>query len=224
MTCDCQDAGHVDPFDELRHYRVVPSCRNDARRGHTKCRPCQAGNHAGRHPRTKRPVYVMFDIEARGQRPTDAIVSIGAVTFTHGKILDAEFYVEISQEDSFANGFTTDPDTDTWWAKQSPEARKALQGSTPVREALQLYADWLKAHPNEGVWAHPTRFDCVRLQHAYQHLNMPLPWSLKLEFDQRTALLLHPQAKVGAGVEHNALDDARNQAHRVAQALLCSTN
>lgn len=164
--------------------------------------------------------HLMIDIETLDNKPTSAVVSIGAVRFDPkaGTISDFGFYKNVDAASSQAAGLTMSADTVMWWMQQSEEARKALVGGKPLDVAL-AYLDQ-EAGEIDCVWAHSPSFDLVILENAYRAVGKKAPWTHRQHRCTRTLYDLAGIDLIGftAGTYHNALDDARNQAVAVIAA------
>ena len=165
---------------------------------------------------TKTPRHVMIDLETMGRTPEQPIVSIGAVIFDprYGVITDETFYWELHWK---SQGRNADPDTVTWWASQSAEARAVLDGIDDLQDALEALSEWL---PKDcRVWGNGSIFDIATLEHAYRQYKIEIPWKFWNVYDCRTVLALYEakrggldRSKSNHGTAHNALDDAIFQA------------
>lgn len=160
---------------------------------------------------------IMVDIETLGLDRDSVILSIGAVEFGPAKI-GGSFEASISRESCEAAGLTVDQDTLDWWQDQSDAAQTVLTGGDDLVDVLECFADW--AAGLDEIWANSPSFDCEALEYAGEQVNVEMPWEFYEERDFRTlkALPMTPE-KDTDGVEHDALDDARHQAHVAATAL-----
>lgn len=71
---------------------------------------------------------VMVDIETLDNKPTSAIVSIGAVMFgPNGYDEYNTFYMVVDAQSCIDAGLTLSADTISWWMKQSDQARAVFQ-------------------------------------------------------------------------------------------------
>lgn len=156
---------------------------------------------------------IMLDLETMGIKPGSAIISIGACT------LDGRdtFYSPIFLESCLPYGLTKDPSTESWWSKQSEEARKVLSDPDRIEigPALMGFADWIRRVSSPGkvkVWGNGSDFDNVLLTCAYDALGFDAPWRFYNNRCFRTAKALGPKVDLPReGVHHNALDDALHQ-------------
>lgn len=161
--------------------------------------------------------HCMIDIETVGSRPNAPILSIGAVKFDPdaGK-MGAEFYVDVDPVSAFAHGVPCGR-TFKWWMEQSDEARKAaVCGVTALPDALKQLTAFYPKWKDVKVWGNGPSFDMSILEYGYTRaLNKDAPWAFWNVRDCRTVSNmagLWPPKIGGAGVHHNALDDAKHQA------------
>ncbi len=168
---------------------------------------------------------VMLDLETMGNRPTSAIVAIGACVFDveTGEI-GGRFYNTVDLESSMAAGLTVDGGTIIWWLKQGDRAREAITGAEarPLEQVLADFRSWLLENmPNGGgIWGNGSDFDNATLANAYRATGWPAPWPFWQNRCYRTLKNLAPHIKlVREGTYHNALDDAVSQAKHLMQIL-----
>jgi inhibitor of KinA sporulation pathway (predicted exonuclease) len=159
----------------------------------------------------------MIDIETLGTEPGCAILSIGAVHFTaagRGETL----YRNIDRASCEDAGLEIDEETVKWWSEQDEAAQAVLSGGGGLRDALIDLAAF--GDPAEEWWANSPKFDMAILKAAYERVDIEPPWEFYELRDVRTVKNL-PGAEIPEtqGVEHDALDDARNQAELVAANL-----
>jgi hypothetical protein len=160
---------------------------------------------------------VMLDIETLGTEPGCVVLSIGAVEFGPGG-RGEELYVNIDRESCEDAGLYVDEETLAWWQDQQEDAKTVLSGGGSLEQGL---VD-LKRFGNNADewWANSPKFDMAILEVAFDAVDMEPPWEFYELRDVRTVKNLpgtdHPEEK---GVEHDALDDARNQARLVASNL-----
>ena len=167
----------------------------------------------------------MVDIETLDNVETSVILSIGAVRFDEDKIED-KFYVVLSPEEQIREyNRTVNGETIRWWMQQSKEARDAAflaSDRQSLQTALSWLAQWYGNDDRRPIWAKPATFDISILNHAYRQLGETRPpWHYRSTRCMSTLMRLLPQVKPDAvaTVEHNALDDALEQALHV-QLLL----
>lgn len=174
--------------------------------------------------------HIMEDLETRGTAPGCAIVSIGMAAFTLGSsrsaLLDDGFYVIVNYAEQEKLGLhihDRGPDnTESWWQKQSPEAREAYELSkagkgVPLVEALEMRNAYIRKHmPSVCVWGNGADFDNAIMAAIYHRAEMR---SAQGSFQGRCYRTVKNMAKdvkmVRSGTHHNALDDARSQAQHL---------
>lgn len=166
--------------------------------------------------------HCMLDFETLGQRPTTAVISLGAVIFNSEKILaqkDWTFDVKHQLE----NGRTIDYSTLQWWMKQSDSARAVFQRTVTTK--LSVFAEEFKQFlggPKVKIWGNGADFDVSIIADIFQRsLRIDLPWIFWDVRCFRTFNAIHDCKKlvVRKGTHHNALDDAIYQAECVIAAL-----
>jgi len=167
---------------------------------------------------TKELKHVMIDLETLDRIPSSKLVSIGAVIFDprYGRISKDTFYVELDHKAQ--KGRTSDKETVDWWKKQSPEAKKALKGTTKLEDALENLAFWVPSDCR--VWGNGSTFDISMLEDAYRQYNIEIPWHFWNIRDCRTIKDMYESSRGSwekgySGTKHNALDDAKHQAEYV---------
>lgn len=169
--------------------------------------------------------HIMVDLETYDNKPTAAIISIGAVVFDpKGDRMPMDkkydFYVVVDLQSSLALGLTQSEGTAKWWAGQSEDARKVFTDpSIPVMAALQQFKEWMHSFggpKSHQVWGNGADFDNAILGTAYGLAGINLPWMF---WNNKCFRTLKSLAKERGFVEpsregtyHNALDDARHQA------------
>lgn len=131
---------------------------------------------------------VMVDLETLDNKPTSAIVSIGAVHFgPNGYDEGNNFYRIEYQQSCIDAGLTLSGDTIKWWMRQSDRARG-------------VYA-------HEGDHLAQVLIDNAILSNAYSVMKLDQPWLLWNDRCYRTIASLHPRQRFQQGVHHNAFDD-----------------
>lgn len=170
--------------------------------------------------------HCMVDLETLDTVPGGVILSIGAVMFnTDGLIPTSEFYTVINTDSCVKAGLTTNSQTVEWWNKQLPEARKVLidanffTSSDQLMFGLGKFSVYLDRFNPVGIWGNGSDFDNAFLSVAYCKAGLPAPWDHRNNRCFRTLKSLVGDTVVkpdSTGVFHNALDDARYQAHYAA--------
>lgn len=161
--------------------------------------------------------HLMVDLETLSTTADAAVLSIGAVKFslTTEAISDEIFYSSISIESNLEAGRKISEDTLLWWLKQSAAAQAVFhEDKMSLKQALTELSDWL-GEDDWIVWSKGANFDIPILEHAYKQFGIQVPWQFWNTRCVRTYQAL-PGAKsvkvAPAGVAHNALSDAYNQA------------
>ena len=174
---------------------------------------------------------VSIDLETRGQNPaTCAIANIGVVIITPNRNQNPKWFEAqwgIARESALEYGEEC-PDTMAWWADQSEEAQRQLQGTITIKHALTALSDVIESCVDDLksmiVVARAPSFDCAILSRHYAAVfGTNAPWKYYQERDHRTyeeayrsvcaaAGINYPSYKQAYPVAHDALSDARNQA------------
>lgn len=164
--------------------------------------------------------HIMIDNETLGVTADAVILSIGAVKFDleTGDVDDAGFYASISIDSNLAYGRRIDESTLIWWFKQEAAAQQVFhEPKETLENALVMLSDWVGTGDYQ-VWSNGADFDIPMLAHAYRQCGIELPWKFYGSRCYRTYKNL-PGAKAVklplAGVKHNAMADAFNQAQHV---------
>lgn len=178
--------------------------------------------------------HMMLDLETMSTEPNAAIVAIGAVMFdargtTPEKQIGPSFYAAISLASNERFGRHISASTVTWWLKQEPQARlEVANANLDLREALMMLQSWCGTQCDQGVlkvWGNGSDFDNVILNSAYKEQRLLAPWKYSHNRCYRTMRACLPKVDVPfAGVYHNALDDAINQARYLIQAVQAAGN
>lgn len=160
--------------------------------------------------------HVMVDLETLASSNNAVIVSIGAVAFNPdtGEINPETFYITVDGESCQQVGMQISAKTVMWWLEQSTEARAALKGGVPLRDALTAFRQWSMrtAGPELSLWGNGATFDNIILRNAYSALGQYVPWKYNKDFCYRTMKNMFPGVlSAREGTHHNALDDAMTQ-------------
>lgn len=169
---------------------------------------------------------IMLDLETLGTTPGCVIRSIGAVAFDpNGGPLGETLYLIIDRASCEAAGLTVDPDTEAWWAEQSPEARAEFDGQgvalAEALDAFELFYTTLApiADKADRLWSNGPSFDEAILAAAYRALGRKPPWRYNAARDCRTIYdLAGLKLQHTGGTFHKAIDDAVEQAKLVQEA------
>lgn len=164
-------------------------------------------------------LHLMVDLETLDNVPSSKILSIGAVVFDENGSFLKTFYKEVSLDSQHDRSISDS--TFRWWLRQSAEAKAPLAVDTPrciLHTALTSLS--MLVGPDKGkikVWGNGASFDNAILEDAYRRLNLSTPWEFWNNRCFRTVKSLHrsvpePERK---GTHHNALDDAKHQAHHL---------
>lgn len=169
----------------------------------------------------------MIDLETLDINLSAVILSIGAVRFLlpkKGEEIEGEFilyrdnpfYEVVDINDQLYQGRTVSGDTIRWWMVQDPEVQTAAfaLNTHPLKDTLHQLFMFVNQEPDTMVWGNGANFDISILEHAYQKTRLPAPWGYNNVRCYRTLKTTWSDVPEEAfqGMEHNALDDAINQA------------
>ena len=166
--------------------------------------------------------HCMLDLETFGTAPGCALRSLGAVIFSFNGSVLGEYYANIDRQSCLDAGLIINPETEAWWAKQSAEARAALdENPRPLLEVANEFHKFFRQFGASCVWSQGANFDEPIWQAVCRQLGLIAPWKYWAVRDTRTAYDLFdfdPRIMLRTGNHHNALDDARHQAWCVIEA------
>lgn len=161
----------------------------------------------------------MVDIETLGLDHDAVIVSVGAVAFGAGE-LGETFYRSIDIESCQEAGLTIDASTLNWWFEQDETAQEQLAGGDDLGDVLAEFRGWFVREGFDEIWANSPSFDCTKLKFAGEQIGVDMPWQFYDERDYRTLSSLQVAPNIEQdGTEHDALEDAKHQAHVAAATL-----
>lgn len=179
--------------------------------------------------------HIMVDLETLGTVPGCVAFSIGAVQFfPERQELGDEFYGVIDVESCLARYLREEPDTLAFWDRQSEEARQALEharsgDASNIVEVLDEFNSFLKRCGNATsirLYGNGADFDNPILRVMYDAAGVKPFMSGPAAYGgrcYRTLKNLHElfgdnfaaPKLVRQGTYHNALDDAKSQAHHL---------
>jgi exodeoxyribonuclease VIII len=168
---------------------------------------------------------IMLDLETMGQGPDAAIIAIGAAGFDPDtNSIGERFYTPCDLASSVAQGGVIDASTVLWWLRQGDAARgEFAKAGLPIRAALVAFTTWIARHfesKNVRVWGNGAAFDNVILSGAFRRAGMETPWRFYNDRCYRTMKAQAPGITlVRSGTEHNAVDDAFDQAAHLLEIL-----
>lgn len=168
---------------------------------------------------------VMLDTETLGRRAGCVVLSIGAAQFDpRGSGYGMTFSKNIDVQSSRGYGLVEEPETVSWWASQSPEAKALLflPAPEPLHNVLYSFSHWFEAVGGEKIWSQGAAFDFPILTELYRRIGIEPPWKFWNVRDTRTAYDLcgfDKESIKRTGTYHNALDDAVHQITCVQSAM-----
>lgn len=166
---------------------------------------------------------LMIDFETLGQDPDCIVISIGAVWFDpETEKLGDTFYMAFEMDSQLAKGRSFTPETLKWWMGQSGAAKKVFhEKSKPTEEVLKTFIQWVYAHNSISKvkpWGNGSSFDISIFESLFKDYGLKCPWMFYNVFDLRTFkrfVANNEKVDKSEGVDHNAQDDAINQAKYV---------
>lgn len=156
---------------------------------------------------------LMLDFETLDVAECPVILSMGVVVFNENGIIDC-LVEKIDQHSCLDLGCTVSVDTLLWWEEQSDAAKKAaFGGTTNIGYAMGMLVDFYKKHECQEIWSAGALADIRWTNNILIKLKMEKPWKFYQEMCFRTFRVHMPSIDfIKTGTEHNALDDAINQA------------
>lgn len=157
--------------------------------------------------------HIMIDIETLDTIPSAIILSIGAVAFKPEH--ERDFYLEIFADSQYIR--TSSLSTLTWWKSQKNFPKNPSVGLTRALTSLSSWIRDVSRTRTPIIWCKGTDFDVTILADAYRQYKLPIPWKYSKVRDCRT--IFKTFAVPITGASHNALADAKDQAHDLLVAL-----
>ncbi len=168
----------------------------------------------------------MIDLETLGTKENCVVISIGVVAFNEEGFQGRDFYAVFNVEEQIVKGRKIDYSTLKWWMSQSEEARKVFtEGSHNVETILNCLTEYINSFMEDGksafIWGNGSIFDISIMQNLYDQYNIEIPWKFWNVMDLRTFVRFVGDGErvQNNGIQHNARDDARNQAEYVIRKL-----
>ena len=192
---------------------------------------------------------IMMDLETLATSSDALIISIGAVEFDEAGLGWEFYTVVNQYPQVGKWGRRRDTKTEKWWSEQGDTAKAVLTESLPesrapdLESALMQFSEYVAVvnggapgltatartgdnpvYKNVEMWGNGADFDCVILGSAYEATGLTRPWSYSNNRCYRTLKNLGIKLDPGTGTafqgtKHNALDDAKYQAHYAAAWL-----
>lgn len=175
-------------------------------------------------------IHVMVDLETLDVSKEATILTIGAKVFIlNGNKLTGykDFYVRVDSS-LVKDYFSINLDTVNWWMQQSETARKEafLEPKIPLQQVLKNFNGWIQSIKPHYFWAHGKEFDFPILEHAYNVVDLPIPWKYWQLMDTRTLFTIANldynsfslSTKEEGDVKHNSLKDCERQIKAVVRS------
>lgn len=174
-------------------------------------------------------IDLMIDLETLDTKPSAIVLSIGACFFDLKKgEIGATFHTYLTIKDQDKKGRTFSEETLRWWMGQSDAAKRIFsEKRKPTADGVADFINWCEANKNGkeiNPWGNGATFDIAIIESLFndfapfENHEVDGPWKAKTTMDLRTFRRFvannAPVPKV-VGVEHNAKDDAINEANYV---------
>jgi hypothetical protein len=161
--------------------------------------------------------HLMIDLETLGTTPDTAVVSLGAVHFNSGGIIDERCWIfSLTGQLDGRRRFAT-AQTITWWINQGDDARRIFEKSQLegiyLKDFVAQFIEWCpKDQRGLRVWGNGASFDIPIIEDILRQQGATFPWLFWNHRCYRTMKACFGVDKKFEGTKHDALDDARHQA------------
>lgn len=185
--------------------------------------PANIADTATEGPIIPLPRYtdLMIDIEAFADTPDSAPAEIGLIFFDRDDKSREflSFRYQPSPITAIQLGFNVTPGTLKWWDDKGMTID--MYAGEPFPDVLDEITRDIEMHGRKDlrVWSRGNSYDLSILKLGYSRTSKELPWNFTLERDVRT-WLEGCQFKSPRKNDHDALDDARNQALDIVEATI----
>lgn len=175
-------------------------------------------------------LHVMLDLETAGVEPNAPVLSIGALAFVvdQDKSLTevGTFHEGVNLQEQLDAGAVIGASTFLWWLQQEDPARRKLlalqkKAQTPVAAVdnfnrfCENAASAVQAE-DFSMWGNGAAFDNTLLRALFARTSIKPAWPFWQDKCYRTLKGLAPEVELRRlGTHHDALDDARSQAHHL---------
>lgn len=171
--------------------------------------------------------HICFDLETLGHTPTAPIVQIGAVKFDLEFGIMDTFISTINLKTIDFSKFNIDGETVQWWFSQSKEAIQnvMLSGDVSLSKALYDFRTWIGELSNYYYWSHSIFDPPILFNNILSIGQTPfIPYRLYKDINTLKLLYKYTRGDVYTsfefdGIQHTALDDAKNQALDIKRML-----
>lgn len=165
----------------------------------------------------------MIDFETLGTDPDTCVISLGACFFNlETEKIGPTFYMAFEIDEQIKKGRSITGDTLKWWMSQSDAAKKVFnEKAKSPKEILSTFSQWVLAQNTISKikpWGNGSSFDISIIEDLFCMYDVKCPWLFYNVYDVRTfKRFVANNAKIdkSTGINHNALDDAINQANYV---------
>ena len=177
--------------------------------------------------------HLVVDIETLGITVPTPILSLGYVIVDFTGQTDNPVLTGLIHFDPLRCVGTPETATVLWWKQQSKKARKEAFEETPDDNPLGMFENLFKCYHFDYLWGKSPDFDFGQMAAQLKAVGHEVPWNYWQLRDIRTVegfniqyQGLHPifeefQFLIGMHeTEHSALDDAIQEAAKLAAAVL----
>lgn len=156
---------------------------------------------------------ISIDLETLSLSNRARILSIGACQFNRKTgVIGKQFYCTLEPPlDALGKSIITDDATVEWWAKQSPEAKAALElNRVGYASGLTMFLAFMRSFDTSKikVWANEPSFDCAILSHSLSVHGNPTPWTF---YNERSYRTIKDIGKDIAGIDYATIDSITNK-------------
>ena len=170
-------------------------------------------------------IHLMIDLETLSTHTNGVVLSIGACFFDINGVKQ-KFYTHMNYLEQECMGRSILTSTLNWWETQEEINGITRPGDSTVNNAEKLL-DFKAFCVTEDfntykVWSNGASFDVPMIESLMRSYQLEPSWKFWNVRDVRTIVDLYPACRYGgdkAQNNHNALDDAVNQAHWVIKFL-----
>lgn len=187
----------------------------------------------------KTDLHLMIDLETLSTQSNGVVLSIGACFFTKDKIGN-KFYAELDyySQEHIKNRNVLQSNVDWWEAQEKKGNIRPGNTSSNNLETLRHFNRFLiiadqslkpdpemplfsKTIDNIKVWSNGASFDIPMVESLFIDYGLSVPWNFWNIRDVRTITDLYPKCRENSKEnDHNALNDAVNQAEWVQNFIL----
>lgn len=162
-------------------------------------------------------LHCMIDLETMSTLPNASILTLGAVLFNpKGTTIEKTLYLKIDIDEQDRMNRDVDENTLNWWSRQNKNVMEEAfseDGRVSVESALEQLTKFTRGC--KAYWSHGSVFDIIILDDLYRQMKKFSPWKYWEVRDTRTLFDIGFDPNMNRDGLHNALEDAKRQAHAV---------